>query len=156
MSDQPTPALAELDAAIAAVGLPVRGEALEQAWSLTVVESSPSEAFTERVRRAIEQSVPAGELLLLVTLRARPGREPELAQATAAFVSASRELPGVLGSTLYRSAGDPLTFTLAERFTGRPALERHMAADYFRRFQQIQSPLLAAPVEAVFYQGPPR
>jgi len=47
-----------------------------------------------------------------------------------------------------------LLFTLAERFTGRQALERHMAAEYFGRFQQIQGPLLAAPVEAVFYQGP--
>jgi hypothetical protein len=27
-----------------------------------------------------------------------------------------------------------------------------MAAEYFARFQVIQGPLLAAPVEAVFYQ----
>ncbi len=153
MSDQLRPPLAELDVAIASVGLPVRGETLEQAWSLTV-ESPSSAAFQERIRRAIEQSVPGGELVLLVTLRARRGREAELAEATAAFVSASRQLPGVLGSTLYRSAADPTMFTLAERFIGRPALERHMAAEYFRRFQQIQGPLLAAPVEAVFYQRP--
>jgi len=153
MSDQPTPNLAQLDAAIASVAFPVRAESLEQAWSLTV-ESPPSAAFQERIRRAIEQSVPGGELVLLVTLRARRGREAELAEATKAFVSASRQLPGVLGSTLYRSASDPLLFTLAERFTGRQALERHMAAEYFRRFQQIQGPLLAAPVEAVFYQRP--
>ena len=153
MSDQLRPPLGELDAAIASVGLLVRGETLEQAWSLTV-ESPPSAAFQERIRQAIEQSVPGGELVLLVTLRARRGREAELAEATAAFVSASRQLPGVLGSTLYRSAADPTTFTLAERFTGRRALERHMAAEYFRRFQQIQGSLLSAPVEAVFYQRP--
>jgi quinol monooxygenase YgiN len=143
--------LAELDAAIASVGFPVRGQAIEQAWDRTE-ESTPSEAFRERVRRAIGEVVPPGELLLLVTLRARRGREHELVEASEAFVRASRLMPGVLGSTLYQSPADPMTLTLAERFTGRQALEQHMAAEYFERFQRIQAPLLAAPVEAIFYQ----
>jgi len=150
MSNEPQ-TLAELDASIASVGFPVRGQALEQAWNLTEA-SPPSEAFHERVRRAIGRALPAGELLLLVTLRARPGREAELAEAARVFVKASRQMPGVVGSTLYRSAEDPMTLTLTERFTGRQALERHMAAEYFRRFQVIQGPMLIAPVEAVFYQ----
>ncbi len=149
MSKEPQE-LAELDASIASVGFPVRGQALEQAWNLTV-ESPPSDAFQEKIRRAISQMVPPSELLLLVTLRARRGREGDLVEAAEAFVGASRQMPGVLGSMLYRSAGDPMTLTLVERFTGRPALEQHMAAEYFRRFQVIQGPLLAAPVEAVFY-----
>ncbi len=151
MSNESSTLLADLDAAVASVGFPVRGESLEQAWNLTV-ESRPSDGFRDRVRRAIGEAVPAGELLLVVTLRARRGREGELAQAAEAFVSATRVLPGALGSTLYRSAADPLTLTLAERFAGRRVLERHMEAEYFRRFQVVQAPLLAAPVEAVFYQ----
>lgn len=145
------PTLAELDASIASVGFPVGAEALEQSWGLTA-ETPPSEAFHERIRQAIGQSVPAGELMLLVTLRARPGRETELAEASDAFVRATRNLLGIRGSTLYRSAADPLAFTLAERFSGRQALERHMAADYFQRFQVIQTPLLDAPVDVVFYE----
>jgi quinol monooxygenase YgiN len=151
MSDEQTPLVADLNALIASVGFPLRRETMEQAWNLTV-DSQVSAEFRERVRRAIDHAVPAGELLLLVTLRARPGREPELAEAAQEFVDATRQLPGALGSTLYRSAADPLTFTLAERFTGRAALDRHMAADYFRRFQLAQGPLLERPVEAVFYQ----
>jgi len=150
MSDE-SRVLVELDATIVPVGFPVRPQALEQAWNLTG-ESPPSEAFQERVRQAIGQALPDGELLLLVTLRARPGRQAELAKAAEAFVRASRQMPGILGSTLYRSGADPRTLTLAERFTGRQALERHMAADYFRRFQLIQGPLLVAPVEARFYE----
>lgn len=90
--------------------------------------------------------------MLLVSLRARPGRELELAQTAHEFVTATRELPGALGSTLYRSADDPLTFTLVERFSGREALDQHMAADYFTRFQLAQGPLLQRPVEAIFHQ----
>src|SRR2546425_11227142 len=108
MSSEPR-VLAELDATIVSVGFPVRPQALEQAWNLTG-ESPPSEAFWERVRQAIGQALPEGELLLLVTLRARPGRQAELAEAAKAFVRASRQMPGILGSTLYRSARDPLTF----------------------------------------------
>jgi len=150
MSDE-SRVLAELDAAIVSVGFPVRPQALEQAWNLTG-ESPPSEAFQERLRRAIGQALPEGELLLLVTLRARPGRQAELAEAAEAFVRASRQMPGIVGSTLYRSEADPMTLTLAERFRERQALAQHMAADYFRRFQVIQGPLLAGPVDAIFYQ----
>lgn len=151
MSDESTPILASLDAAIASVGFPVREDSVEQAWNVTV-ESQPSAGFHERVRRAIGQAVPAGELLLLVTLHARRGDEPALAAAAEVFVGATRQLPGVLGSTLYQSAADPLTLTLVEHFAGRHVLEQHMAAEYFRRFQLIQAPLLAALVEAVFYE----
>ncbi len=150
MSDE-SRVLAELDAAIVSVGFPVRPQALEQAWNLTG-ESPPSEAFQERLRQAIGQALPDGELLLLVTLRARPGRQAELAEAAEAFVRASRQMPGIVGSTLYRSEADPMTLTLAERFRERQALAQHMAADYFRRFQVIQGPLLAGPVDAIFYQ----
>lgn len=151
MSDESTPILAALDAVIASVGFPMREESVEQAWNVTV-ESQPSAGFHARVRRAIGQAVPAGELLLLVTLRARRGDERALGEAAEVFVDATRQLPGVLGSSLYRSAADPLTLTLVERFAGRHVLEQHMAAEYFRRFQLVQTPLLAAPVEAVFYE----
>jgi len=151
MSDQSTPLLAELDAAIAAGGFPLRPKTLEQVWNLTD-ETLPSERFHERVHQALDQAIPVGELMLLVTLRARRGREPELVRATEAFVSASRQLPGMLASIFYRSATDPQTLTLVERFAGRHVLEQHMATEYFRRFQLVQPPLLVAPVEAVFYQ----
>jgi quinol monooxygenase YgiN len=151
MSDESTRVLAELDAAIGSVGISVRAESLEQAWNLTV-ETPPSDRFNETVHRALDQAIPAGELMLLVTLRARRGREPELLRAAEAFVGASRQLPGMRASILYRSAADPQTLTLVERFAGRQVLEQHMASEYFRRFQVSQAPLLAAPVEAVFYQ----
>ncbi len=151
MSDESTPMLAALDAAIASVGFPVRENSMERAWNLTV-ESQPSAGFHERVRRAIGQAVPEGELFLLVTMRARRGRERELAEAAEEFVSATLQLPGVVGSTLYQSAVDPLTLTLVEHFAGRHVLEQHMAAEYFRRFQHIQAPLLTAPVEAVLFE----
>lgn len=151
MSSNPTPSLAGLDRLIAAAGFPVRIETLEHAWALAV-EGPASRRFQERARRTLEATAPAptAEIMILVTLRAKPGRGAELERAALEFVEATGQLEGSLGSMLYRASNDPLTITLVERFTGQEAISRHMASDYFRRFQVAQEPLLAGPVEAVF------
>ncbi len=153
MSSSPTPSLAGLDALIASVGFPVRSETLERAWALAV-ETPTSRRFQERARRTFEgrEPTPSAEVTILVTLRAKPGRGSELEQAAMEFVEATRKLEGALGSTLYRSSGDPLTLTLVERFAGQEDFSRQMASDYFRRFQVAQEPLLAAPVDSVFLE----
>lgn len=125
-----------LDASIRSAPLPVRPETLAAAWSLT--EEEP------RSRR----------LTILVTLRARPGMDEELERATVDFVEATLRLRGAFASTWHRSEVDPLTFVLVERFADREEFERHMSADYFRRFQVVQAPLLAAPAEAIFLERP--
>src|ERR1700737_3028262 len=151
MSNNPTPSLAGLDGLIASVGFPVRSETIESAWALAV-KTPASRRFQERVRQTLERGRPetGAEVTILVTLRAKPGRGPELERAALEFVEATRQLKGAIGSTLYRSANDPLTLTLVERFVGQEAFSRHMASDYFRRFQVAQEPLLATPVNAVF------
>src|SRR6266571_161580 len=129
MSRRPDINLLGLDALIDAVGFPVRPETIEHAWELTGQEDGgPS------------------EITIVVTLVAKPDLERELEQAAREFVEATRRLPGTLGSTLHRSTEDPRTFTLIERFTGADVIDRHMASDYFRRFQLAQGPLLAQPV----------
>jgi quinol monooxygenase YgiN len=129
MSQRPAISLATLDALIESVGFPVRAETLERAWQLTS-----------------EQEGLADEIMILVTLQAKPGRERELEKATQEFAAATGQLKGALGSTLYRSTDDPRTFTLVERFDAQEAIQRHVASDYFRRFQVVQAPLLAEPV----------
>jgi quinol monooxygenase YgiN len=155
MSGKPTPDLAALDALIAAAGFPVRGETLEHAWG-QAAEAPTSRRFQDEARRALElEGRPKAEVMILVTLRARPGRERELEDASREFVAATRQLDGSLGSSLYRSTADPLTVMLVERFTGHDVIARHMASDYFRRFQTAQQPLLAAPIEVVVLQRIP-
>lgn len=123
-----------LDAVIRSVGLPIRQETLDLAWTLT--EEAPASA----------------QMTILVTLVARPGMAPKLEQAAVEFVQSTATLSGALGSTLHRSITDPLMFILVERFASRDAFERHMSSDYFRRFQVVQAPLLARPAEAVFLE----
>lgn len=126
--------LSELDALIAAADMPVRSETLAASWELTEVR--------ERARY----------VLILVTMRARPGTEDRLEKAMLEFVAATGGLAGSLGSTVHRSPGDPRTWFLLERFATEESFARHMASDYFARFQADQAALLAEPVTALFLE----
>ena len=131
--------LTDLDALVESVGLPVRAETLEEKWDLMP---------------AHEQAAPdSGRVFLLATMRARPGLGAQLEDAALEFVRASNRLAGALGSTLYRSSNDPLTFHLMERFSSSEAFGEHMASAYFQRFQLVQQSVLAEPVEAIFLAG---
>jgi quinol monooxygenase YgiN len=112
----------------------VRAETLAAAWELTEVQ--------ERARR----------VLILVTLRARHGAEERLERSVREFVEATRGLAGSLGSTVHRSPNDPKTRFLLERFATEESLARHMASDYFARFQSEQATLLSEPVTALFLE----
>jgi quinol monooxygenase YgiN len=118
-----------LDALLLGVSFPVRAETLERAWHQTPAE-------------------PSTEILVIVTFRAKPGQIDALEQVAREFVTASRQLEGGLFSALYRSPEDSLTLTLVERFADQSALDRHMQAAYFQRFQVAQRPLLTRPAEA--------
>jgi quinol monooxygenase YgiN len=130
--------LAELDALMVSVEMPVRAETLVQAWELT------------EVRRP--NPLPAGQVLALITMRAQPGLEDRLESAARDFVEAASGLSGALGSTLHRSSTDPRTWYLLERFASAESFERHMGSDYFARFQAAQASLLAEPVTALFLE----
>ena len=126
--------LSELDALMDLTDMPVRPETLEEAWEQTEVR--------ERTRR----------ILILVRLRARQGAEERLEKAVSQFVEATGGLAGWLGTTIHRSPDDPRTWFMLERFATEESLARHMASDYFARFQSDQTPMLAEPVTALFLE----
>ncbi len=130
--------LAELDALMMSVKMPVRTETLVEAWELT------------EVRRPT--ALPAGQVLALITMRAHTGMEARLESAARDFVEATSGLSGALGSTLHRSSTDPRTWYLLERFATAESFERHMGSDYFAKFQAAQASLLAEPVTALFLE----
>ena len=131
--------VSELDELVAAAGMPVRSETLAEAW--------------ESTDAGVRPAIPSGQVLALITMRARPGMEGRLEQAAREFVAATSMTAGALRSSLHQSAADARTWFLLERFADEPSFSRHMASDYFRRFQNEQSELLAEPVRATFLAG---
>ena len=76
--------------------------------------------------------------------------EERLERAAREFVAATGSLAGSLGSTAHRAHDEPRTWFLLERFATEESFARHMASDYFARFQSDQATLLAEPVAALF------
>jgi quinol monooxygenase YgiN len=130
--------VSDLDALIASAGIPVQPDTLAQAWELT-----PTLEPT---------ALPPGQILLVVTMRAKPGSEALLEKAASEFVDATSRIAGALGSSLHQLSDDPQTWHLIERFVNEDSFGAHMAGDHFRRFQVRQSSLLSEPVRAVFLQ----
>jgi quinol monooxygenase YgiN len=126
--------LSELDALMETADMPVRPETLAAAWELAEVP--------DRARR----------ILVLVTMRARPGMEVRMERAAREFVTATAGLAGSIGSTVHRSHDEPRTWFLLERFATEESFARHMASDYFARFQSVQATLLSEPVTALFLE----
>lgn len=126
--------LAELDALVDTTGMPVRPETLAAAWELAELRHR------------------ARQILVLVTMSARPGSEERLERAAREFVAATGNLAGSLGSTIHRSHDEPRTWFLLERFATEESFARHMASDYFARFQSDQATLPAEPVTALFLE----
>jgi quinol monooxygenase YgiN len=131
--------ISELDDLVAAVGLPVRPQTLTEVWDST--------ALTD------VGALPRGQVLALITMRARPGMEEQLGDAARSFVQSSGVAPGAISSTLHRSIADKGRWFLVERFADDSAFGRHMASDYFRIFQTAQASLIAEPVQAIFLAG---
>jgi quinol monooxygenase YgiN len=133
------PSLSELDRLIELAGLPVRAATLEQVWT---------EATTPD-----QISPPGGQFLLLVSMHARPERSAQFEEEVLDFVRVTNRVSGAGGTTIHRSANDPLSWFLLERFRDPETLARHMASEHFSRFRLVQQTLLAAPVEVFFLAG---
>ena len=138
MSNRPL-SLSELDGLIRMVGLPVRANTLEEAWT---------EATTPD-----QIAAPGEQFLLLVSMHARPESALQFEEAVLDFVERTNRLTGTESSTVHPSANDPLTWFLLERFRDQEVLSRHMAGEHFRRFQFAQQTYLVAPVEVFFLAG---
>jgi quinol monooxygenase YgiN len=128
--------LAELDDLIATVGMSVREETLEETWDSTAVTEN--------------EALPPAQVLVVITMRARPGLEEQLGEAARAFIEASLLTPGAISSTLHRSMSHPDMWFLVERFASETSFSGHMASEYFQRFRTAQEGLLAEPVRATF------
>jgi quinol monooxygenase YgiN len=77
-----------------------------------------------------------------VFLRSKAGKEEELASRLEELVLASRPDAGVLIYDLHRSAADPTSWFLYERYESQEHLKRHMENPVLRRFVADAATLL--------------
>jgi quinol monooxygenase YgiN len=92
--------------------------------------------------------VAAGEpVVVLATLRSRPGRATELKETLEVVQAASRQEPDCEMYDLFASVDAEGTYCLFERYRNRAALEAHRNTDHYRAYRARVPELLAQPIE---------
>jgi len=74
-------------------------------------------------------------IIINVHFQAASGHEKELGSRLHALVAPTREEPGCLVYELHLDPEDPGKFMFYEKFVSHAALDLHLTAPYFRRFQ---------------------
>jgi quinol monooxygenase YgiN len=86
------------------------------------------------------------EVVLLVSLVARDGKEAAAEAFLCALLEPTHREDGCLLYALHRSTEDPRRFAFVERWASRDLLERHLASQHIQRALEQ--------VEELFTQGP--
>ena len=79
---------------------------------------------------------------LIAQVVAAEGQEEIVAAGLAANEAASRQEPGVIEWTVFRSPDDPRRFLLYELYEDATGLEAHRASAHFQRYATEVVPLL--------------
>jgi quinol monooxygenase YgiN len=72
------------------------------------------------------------EVVLLVTLTARPGKEAEGEDFLKALLEPTHREDGCLLYAIHRGVEDPLQMAFVERWESRELLEKHRASDHIQ------------------------
>ena len=91
-------------------------------------------------------------ITVLAILEAKPGKEDELNKALLALIEPTRKEEGCINYDLHRSVDDPKKFVFYENWTGRSALDVHMASPHLTSFVKRAKELLAGPLDVSFYE----
>jgi len=84
------------------------------------------------------------EVILIVRYQAQPGQGDQVAALLARHTAATRTEPGCRDFVALRSAADPDSFVLYERYQSREAFDAHVASPHYEGIAVAQiRPLLS-------------
>jgi autoinducer 2-degrading protein len=90
-------------------------------------------------------------LVLIATWVAKPGREADIERILAAMTPLSRAEPGCEAYHAHRSADDPRSFLLYERYADEAAAEAHRTSEHFKAHVEGEALDLLERRERAFY-----
>ena len=97
---------------------------------------------------------PAKPFALLVTIKAKPGKEKELEAAFAPCIVATKKEPGCLAYELNRDPDEPTSYLMFEKFKNLAALEAHLKAEHTAQLFKAIEPLTAGQLQAKVFEVP--
>ena len=97
---------------------------------------------------------PAKPFALLVTIKAKAGKERELEAAFAPCIAATKKEAGCLAYELNRDPDEPTTYVMFEKFKNVAALEAHLKQDHTTKLLKALEPLTDGELKAKVYTVP--
>jgi quinol monooxygenase YgiN len=97
---------------------------------------------------------PGKPFALLVTIKAKPGKEKELEATFAPCIAATKKEPGCLAYELNRDSDDPTTYIMFEKFKNIAALEAHLTQAHTTKLLKAVEPLTEGQIQAKVYTVP--
>jgi quinol monooxygenase YgiN len=100
--------------------------------------------------------VTMSEVVVVAIISAAAGKGAQAeALVTGTLVPPTHAEDGCITFALHRDLADPDRLVLVERWSGREALDRHLAADHLAAFRAAVAPLSAAPAQVVVMEAIP-
>lgn len=97
---------------------------------------------------------PSKPFALLVTIKAKAGKEKELETIFAPCIAATKKEPGCLAYELNRDPDDPTTYLMYEKFKGVKALVDHLAQEHTQKLLKAVGPLTDGEIKVKAYSVP--
>jgi quinol monooxygenase YgiN len=97
---------------------------------------------------------PAKPFALLVTIKAKAGKEKELEATFAPCIAATKKEPGCLAYELNRDPDEPTTYLMFEKFKNVAALEAHLKAEHTIRLLKALEGLTDGEIKGKVYAVP--
>jgi quinol monooxygenase YgiN len=97
---------------------------------------------------------PAQPFALFVTIKAKPGKEKDLAAAFAPCVAATKKEAGCLAYELNQDPDDPTTYVMFEKFKNVAALETHLKLPHTAQLFKALETLMDGEIVAKVYLVP--
>ena len=97
---------------------------------------------------------PAKPFALLVTIKAKAGKEKELEAAFAPCIAATKKESGCLAYELNRDPDDPTAYVMFEKFKNVAALEAHLKQEHTTKLLKALESLTDGELKAKVYTVP--
>ena len=91
------------------------------------------------------------EIVVVGSLKARPGKEDEAREALAGSVTPTHAEDGCVLYALHQGAADPARFAFVERWESQEQLDAHLGSEHIAAVLARAGELLAEPPDIVAY-----
>lgn len=92
------------------------------------------------------------DVIVIATAKARPDKEKDLERALREVAQPTRQQPGCVRFSLYRSEHNPSVIVGVERWTSKADHDRHLRGPHFQKLAAAMGTIIEGPPQMLWYE----